>query len=440
MNQRSINKLIILAILSVVGILVTQIFWLGAAYDVQKQQVSLRNKQLVGAAKQFNERVTIALSNVANEILTIKNDPAKLFQAVKLVRPNYFTVSINDTIQPYLLENLLKREFSRRNIKEDFEYGIYDCFTDSIVYGNFISLSDDSSGIKKKSAPQLNWAKDGHYFSLFFPNKEIYEPSVVSPPLSTWAFSVVIIAIVFAFFGYSVYIILRQKRVSQMKTDFINNMTHELKTPISTISLTSEVLMRSDIINQPERLKHYATIIHEENNRLKKQVDRVLQLAYLEKDKISLQYEKVDLHQIINNAVKAQLIAIEEKGGQIVTLLQAKDNIIEADPVHLSNIIINLLDNANKYTTETPFITISTYNEEGNLVIKVEDNGIGMDETVLSIIFDKFYRVPTGDLHDVKGFGLGLYYVKMMVNAHHGKIEVESKPAKGSTFKISLPL
>ena len=333
MNQRSINKLIILAILSVVGILVTQIFWLGAAYDVQKQQVSLRNKQLVGAAKQFNERVTIALSNVANEILTIKNDPAKLFQAVKLVRPNYFTVSINDTIQPYLLENLLKREFSRRNIKEDFEYGIYDCFTDSIVYGNFISLSDDSSGIKKKSAPQLNWAKDGHYFSLFFPNKEIYEPSVVSPPLSTWAFSVVIIAIVFAFFGYSVYIILRQKRVSQMKTDFINNMTHELKTPISTISLTSEVLMRSDIINQPERLKHYATIIHEENNRLKKQVDRVLQLAYLEKDKISLQYEKVDLHQIINNAVKAQLIAIEEKGGQIVTLLQAKDNIIEADPV-----------------------------------------------------------------------------------------------------------
>jgi two-component system, OmpR family, phosphate regulon sensor histidine kinase PhoR len=440
MNQRSINKLVIFAILSVVGILFTQVYWLGASYDVQKQQVSLRNKQLAGEAKQFNERVTIALSNVANEILTIKNDPAKVFQAVKLVRPNYFTVVINDTLQPYLLESLLKREFSRRNIKEDFEYGIYDCFTDSIVYGNFIALDDDSTGVKTKSAPQLDWAKDGHYFSLYFPNKEIYEPNVISPPLTTWAFSVVIILIVFVFFGYSVYIILRQKRLSQMKTDFINNMTHELKTPISTISLTSEVLMRSDIIHQPEKLKHYATIIHEENNRLKKQVDRVLQLAYLEKDKISLQYEKVDIHTLILNAVKTQKIAVEEKGGQINTLLQAKHNIIDADPVHISNIVINLIDNATKYTTEQPQITISTQNEMGYLIIKVQDNGIGMDKTVLSIIFDKFYRVPTGDLHDVKGFGLGLYYVNMMVTEHKGKIEVDSEPGKGSTFKIYLPL
>jgi two-component system, OmpR family, phosphate regulon sensor histidine kinase PhoR len=440
MNQRSINNLVILAILSVVGIIITQVYWLDAAYNVQKQQVSLRNKQLAGQAKQFNERVTIALSNVANEILTIKNDPAKIFQAVKLVRPNYFTVAINDTLQPFLLENLLKREFSRRNIKEDFEYGIYDCFTDSIVYGNFIALDDDSTGIKTKSAPRLDWVKDGHYFSLYFPNKEIYEPQVNSPPLTTWTFSVFIILIVFSFFGYSVYIILRQKRLSQMKSDFINNMTHELKTPISTISLTSEVLMKSDIINQPERLKHYATIIHEENNRLKKQVDRVLQLAYLEKDKISLHFEQVDMHQLITNAVRSQKIAIEEKGGTIEIFLQAKHNIIKVDPVHISNIVINLLDNANKYTVENPKIEITTSNEEGYIVIKVKDNGIGMDKNVLNIIFDKFYRVPTGNLHDVKGFGLGLYYVNMMVNEHKGKIEVESNLGKGSTFKIYLPL
>jgi two-component system phosphate regulon sensor histidine kinase PhoR len=223
-----------------------------------------------------------------------------------------------------------------------------------------------------------------------------------------------------------------------VKTDFINNMTHELKTPISTISLSSEVLMKRDIANDPDRLNQYAKIIHSENNRLKTQVDKVLQIATLSPEKVNIKSEELDLHEILKSAVETFEVSLNANQGEMSLDLHAENSSVIGDRVHITNIIYNLLDNAHKYTEEEPRIHIKTSNEKGCLKIAISDNGVGIDKNQQALIFDKFYRVPKGNLHDVKGFGLGLFYVKTIVSAHKGKIYVDSELGKGSTFTILL--
>ncbi len=441
MGKKLIGILILLATISVAGIIATQIYWLDKAFKVQQTQLDLRKEQATAESKQFNDRVTMALTNVANEILTINNDPAELFQAVKQIRPNYFSVAINDTVHPYLLESLLKSEFQRRNIGENFEYGVYDCFTDSIVYGDYIALNDDTTSSKHiGTSPQIKWDKDGHYFGVFFPDRTIYESHIAKPKVSTWAFSAIISLIVFLFFAYAVYLIIRQKRLSEMKTDFINNMTHELRTPISTISLSSEILLGEKIKEQPERLKKYAQLIYNENQRLRLQVDKVLQLASLDKKRVDINHQQLDLHSIIKNAVESLTLVRTDEEISIKMALNANNHTISGDPVHISNVIHNLLDNAVKYSKDEVVIEIKTWNERDNLIIEIGDNGIGIPKKSLPYIFDKFYRVPTGNLHDVKGFGLGLYYVNQIILAHKSKIFVKSQEGKGTQFKLQLPI
>ncbi|MCZ4408014.1 HAMP domain-containing sensor histidine kinase [Cryomorphaceae bacterium 1068] len=440
MSRKLIGILILLAIVSVAGIIATQIYWLDKAFEVQRTQIDLRKDQEAAEAKQFNDRVTIALTNVADEILTINDDPAELFQAVKQIRPNYFTVAINDTVHPYLLERLLRNEFERRNIQENFEYGVYDCFTDSIVFGDYIALNEEAAQPSNSEAPQIKWEKDGHYFGVFFPHKEPFTIETPSTKISTWAFSALISLIVFVFFAYAVYIVLRQKRLSEMKTDFINNMTHELKTPISSISLSSEVLLKPDIAQQPERLHRYAELIFSEVRRLRLQVDKVLQLATLERKNVELKRETLDLHSMLRSTVNTLQVANEQDGLNINLNLNAIDYSIQGDEVHISNVIFNLLDNAVKYSHENPLIKITTSSNGDSIEITISDKGIGIPKKSISLVFDKFYRVPKGNLHDVKGFGLGLYYVKQMVEAHGGKIKAESEEGKGTSITFTLPL
>lgn len=443
MGRRLIGILILLATVSVAGIIATQIYWLDKAFEVQQSQIDLRQEQATAESKQFNDRVTIALTNVADELLSINNDPADLFQAVKQIRPNYFTVAINDTVHPYLLQRLLTTEFTRRNINENFEYGVYDCFTDSIVYGDYVELSTEpgaETSYHTKSTPQIKWDKDGHYFGVYFPDRKKYEIDAPKPKVSTWAFSAIISLIVFVFFAYAVYLILRQKRLSAMKTDFINNMTHELKTPISTISLSSEILLSEQITKQPERLHNYAQLIYNENQRLRLQVEKVLQLATLDKKQVSLNTTTLNLHDYIRNAAESLALVRSEANLNIELNLDAEKYTILGDPVHISNIIHNLLDNAIKYSGENVQIKIQTSNKNSDICVMISDNGIGISKQALPYIFDKFYRVPTGNLHDVKGFGLGLYYVKQMMDAHGAKISVSSTEDEGTEFILKFRL
>lgn len=441
MNRRALGTLILLAVIAVSGILVTQVLWLNYVLNAQQTQADLRREQLSAESKQFADRVTIALSNVANEILTINNDPAKVFRAVSQVRPNYFTVAINDTVHPYLLENLLIREFDRRNIREDFEYGVYDCFTDSIVFGSFVALNDDSVSYSyTASPPQIKWDRDGHYFGVYFPSRPEISLPVTAPKITTWAFTSAILLIVFSFFTYSVWLILKQKRLSEIKSDFINNMTHELKTPISTIALSSQVLLKQGSGIDQERLHQYAGIIAKENLRLKTQVDKVLQLAAFDTRSPELKREVIDMHQLIEECLESFRLTLTNREGTLNVSLRAANPFVNGDRLHLTNIIHNLLDNANKYSPETPTITVTTENTNNTFTLSVQDCGIGLSKAEAAQVFEKFYRVPTGNRHDVKGFGLGLYYVREIAKLHGGGVSVQSESGKGSTFSVWLPL
>ncbi|MDQ3191960.1 MAG: HAMP domain-containing histidine kinase [Bacteroidota bacterium] len=420
MSRKVIRNVIILATISILGIGVTQFYWISKAWDIKE--------------KQFNHSVNVSLRNVATDILRLRGDSSAYIEPIKHLSANYFVVSIYDTLHPYLLESLLKAEFTTRNLSLDFEYGIYDCFTDSMVYGNYVPLSSGKREIKPTYLP-VKSDKDGHYFGVYFPEKDGYLVS----QMGIWLFSTVILLVVMVFFSYTIFVILKQKRLSEITTDFINNMTHEFKTPISTIAISSEVLTKPEIVNNPDRLQRYSSIISEENNRLKSMVERLLQIATLDKADYKLNKTLVNVHSVVGEITNRFVLALNEKNGQFIYKLNATEEIIHVDKEHFTNILSNLVDNAIKYSPGEPVITIITENYRKGIKIKISDNGIGIKKEDQKQVFEKFYRVSTGNLHDIKGFGLGLNYVKIMVEAHKGKVSVESEVNKGSRFEIYLP-
>lgn len=243
-----------------------------------------------------------------------------------------------------------------------------------------------------------------------------------------------------ATFSFTFYVILRQKRLSEMKSDFVNNMTHELKTPISTISLASQMLSDKSIPVESKKIDRISDIITEESKRLGYQVERVLQMAKFDQGDLKLQFKEIFMHDIIESVISNFTLQVDSKEGLLIPSLHADNDCVTGDQVHLTNVISNLLDNAVKYTPEKPEIFIETRNQNGAILISFRDNGIGISRANLKRIFDKFYRVSTGNVHNVKGFGLGLSYVKKIIQEHHGEIFVDSELSKGSTFTISLPL
>ena len=357
MDRSTIRIVIILGLISIIGIVAIQLIWVKKNFENQDQV--------------FNDRVHIALNSVTEKILTLNKDSADIYNPVTQ-RGNHFRVQMNDTLHPDLLERLLTEEFTRNNLSKHFEYGIYDCFTDSIVYGGIVSLDSTTDSISR-DITGIKWDQDGHSFGVYFPDKN----SDIISGMKQWVFTSFILLLVVLFFGYSMFVILKQKRLSEVKTDFINNMTHELKTPISTISLSSEVLMQEGIGQQPERLKQYAGIIKNENDRLKRQVDKVLQIATLEKGEVSLRKENLDMHAIISSALGTLQVMAAEKEGSIEVELAAEQYEIQGDRVHLTNVVYNLLDNAIKYSKQ-PEVQVSTESSSKYFILYFKDNGLGL--------------------------------------------------------------
>lgn len=342
---------------------------------------------------------------------------------------------ITDRVDPHLLNRILKSELQNHGINTKFHLGL---FSD-----NKLVLKEKGIAMEQfVSSPYSIRLFPGEYFfthdhlCLIFPKEKGFLIKEVSPVIVMS--SVFILAIVIVFWiTYST--VVRQKKLAVIKSDFINNMTHELKTPISTISLACEVLIDKDIPKTEERTSHYVGVINSENKRLGTLVENVLQSAVLDKREFSLKLFELDVHDTINQVVHQSKVRVEQNNGQIVTKLEAEIPTIEADRVHFTNILSNLVDNAIKYSPNEPTILIKTRNLNNGIVIDVEDNGIGISKENVSKIFDKLYRVPTGNVHDVKGFGLGLSYVKAIVEKHFGSIKVTSQLNKGSTFSIFMP-
>ncbi len=348
---------------------------------------------------------------------------------------------------PDYLDKLLEEELENRGINLDFDYGVFS-YAGNVF--DFIQARDDKNDDKtlKKTAQYLVsspykvalFKNDGLHrpgqLIIHFPNMRGHVRSTIWGML---AGAVLFTGIILFCFVYTIQVIFRQKKLSEIKNDFLNNMTHEFKTPIATISLATDSIENPRILNNQDKIKRFAGIIRQENRRMNKQVERVLQMALLDKKDVEMRWKQIDLHNIIEEAVETLSLQVERKDGQIRTKLGGTAAMIEGDETHITNVIHNLLDNANKYSYEKPDITISTTNTDKGIEVSVKDKGIGMSKDALKHIFDKFYRVPTGNVHDVKGFGLGLSYVKAVIDAHKGKINVKSELGKGSEFTIYLP-
>ncbi len=280
-------------------------------------------------------------------------------------------------------------------------------------------------------------SKSGLELRLVFPEKKQF---IIAEMGSMFITSVILILVVLFMFWRTVLSLLKEKKISEHTTDFLNNMTHEFKTPLTNIALAGKMILKDSNIKQEEKIKHYSGIILQENEKLRLQVEQVLSMTALERGEIPLSKTEQDFHQLIKDALKCISIQIENKKGILNLSLNADNFIISGDKSHLTNAISNLIDNAIKYSIEKPEIFIQTSNSENNLVVVISDKGMGIEKEYSKKVFDKFFRVPTGDVHDVKGFGLGLAYVKKIIELHGGTIELQSEKGKGATFTITLPL
>ena len=422
MSRKNIQLLIFLAALLMVGLAVTQFFWVKNAYSIEQKQFSLSVKD--------------ALSKVVQDIQEHSGDSGGFREPLVQKEPNFYLVKTHDTLHPFYLKSLLESRFLEYDIREGFQYRIYDCFTDSITHKDVVFAGSDRISETEIQSPDFHADdNEGHYFSIYFfeRGKSIWSK------MHFWVYSSVLVLTVILFFTFTIHIILKQKKLSEIKNDFINNMTHEFKTPLSTIDLSVKSMLRNDPAEKPEKFKRYASIISIENERLQKRVERILEIAQIENKKLTLEHKPVDMHELIYDCTESFKPLIEEQNGVLNLSLNASEHTVIGDKVHLGNLLNNLVDNAVKYSGTRPEVTIKTQNSNKMLSVEICDNGSGIAPNEQKKIFDKFYRVNEGNQHDIKGFGIGLNYVKVIAEAHDGKVFVKSESGKGSVFSIFFP-
>jgi len=417
MKNRTISVIIIAGVFSILFVSIVQFIWADNLVRIEQ--------------KQLNHKVKIALTNAGYKLRLIHHSSIDKIHLVKQISDESFIVEIQDIVNPSQIDSLLQGEFEDLEVNRDYKIAIYDCFTDSVLYSHSGSNMEELVAAKEYG---VNWDINSYNFGVIFSKENVFVTY-----RKIWIASVSVVVVLSFLFIYMVILIIRQKKIGDMKTDFINNMTHELKTPISTVSLASKVINDPNIINQPERLSRYASIIEEENLRLKKQVERVLQISFFEKQNIQLNIDNSNIKALIKTSIKPFQILLEEKNGTIN--LTGDSFTAQIDENYFSNVISNLVDNAIKYSGDSaPDIDISIERAAKNFTLTISDQGIGMQKEELKNIFAKFYRVPTGNVHNVKGFGIGLSYVQLMVKKHGGTIDVKSEIGVKTTFMICLPL
>ncbi|WP_373548353.1 sensor histidine kinase [Haliscomenobacter sp.] len=421
----------------------------GFAMAYQERQTAKSNSNKYRVNVPNEEQFTSTIEQVYAHIMIEYPGIKVLFDENKIMR------SLEERIKASNLDLAIHQEFEKRGInprnsKFTFHYGIWSNEKNGMIIEDGHYVYDDFG--TKGPAPAYNTSSlyNPDYsvavfqhskmppgeLRVYFPNRtNIILSSLWKSAAGTALFAMIILSC----FAYTLMVIFQQKKLSEMKTDFINNMTHEFKTPIATISLASDSIVSPMILGNPDKVQRFANIIKQENKRMNSQVEKVLQMALIDKRDFSLKFTEINLHEVIQAAVENITLRVEKREGMVKPSLLAKRSIIEGDLTHVANVINNLLDNAEKYSPDKPEISISTRDVSNGVEVTVQDNGIGISKEARKQIFDKFCRVPTGNLHDVKGFGLGLSYVKAMMTAHKGSVEVKSEPGKGSSFILTFP-
>jgi len=382
----------------------------------------------------------ISASNRENLIRSVNEQMQKLNEHRNLVNDIFLQFfsnerSIHERVPREDMHGLIAEALENEGIEAPFEYVVTTQMGNAIAASNSFKTEMLPAAHKVTLFPNDLFSEHNYLF-VHFPTKRDY----IRKSLGTMAFSSIgLILAISLCFAYTIHIIFRQKKLSDMKTDFVNNMTHELKTPISTISLASEMLRDQRVNADPQRIQKYAGVIHDENKRLGSHVEKVLQMAVIDRGEHKLKLSYGSLHDLVQKAIDKMVLQLEERGGTLRTEFTARFPEARVDETHFTNIVTNLLDNAIKYSNGAPEITVASRDHSEGVLISVSDKGMGMSKEAQKRVFEKFYRVPTGNVHNVKGFGLGLSYVKAMVEAHGGYIKLKSELNKGTTFEVFIP-
>ncbi len=462
MSKKTIYLIIGLIVVSLAGVLLLQLDMIRTAMKVNEQRYdeAMQDALKLAAEEQEDKEASLIDAQVNSGFKDLRRSlranlpgstggllgpaPGADFPRLEALA-QYANYDLIDRIDRELLDKKLQTEFINAQLGDDLEYGVYDNRRHEFIIRNGRRLSE----LGADTSRHTDLMRSAYRVSIFDDDQEVRGHIIAYSPRksevifnSIWynlGASLLFVGIILACFIYTIYVILFQKKLSEMKTDFINNMTHEFKTPIATISLATDSIISPRVSSDPEKVKRFAGIIKQENKRMNDQVEKVLQMAKLDKSKLNLNLTAVDLNEVIADAAIYISLQVEPRGGTVETILEADPSEVEGDLTHLSSLINNLLDNANKYSPEEPKIIVSTRNVSQGIEVTVKDHGLGMSREARKNIFDRFYRVHTGDRHDVKGFGLGLSYVKTITEAHNGTINVKSELGKGSSFIVTFP-
>jgi two-component system phosphate regulon sensor histidine kinase PhoR len=421
MRDIQILRVFFLGVMAIIGILSLQTYWVVNTWNINEEE--------------FNEQVHRALYRVAQSIAEVNDISLPAHNLIRQRSANYYIVNTETEIDPSVLEFYLQKELEHQQLRIDFEYAVFDCSTRQMVYGDYCAYGNVNQ-TKAQSRDLPSDHEFTYYFGVRFPtrNNFLFGKMQIALILTGILFITVL------FFAYSLWVIFRQKRYSEMQKDFINNMTHEFKTPLSTIQIAADVFLNHQEVQKDQRLLQYAGIIKEQNTRLNQQVERVLDLARFEKENFDLRPEWIDLGILIQTVASSARLRIQERDGTLDLDLTPQLDPIWADRFHLTNLLHSLLDNAIKYSKDAPQIAISLQPQSTvALQLKVQDQGIGIPKEHQARVFEKFYRIPTGNVHNVKGFGLGLYYVQRICVAQGWKIRLQSTPPQGTCISIVIP-
>lgn len=423
MNDKVIRRVLVFGAVAIMGVVAMQSYWVISTWNINEEE--------------FHQKASQALYNVAKEMAKLSSATLPPREVVKQRTNNYYLVNVEYEFNSQSLEASLHKELEAIGLNIPFEYAVYDCYTDEMVYMAYCTDRPvEPNNLELGNLPKADQNEFNYYFGVKFPTRTGY----LFNKIQLFIFLTLILLITAAFFTYAMSVILRQKRLSDMQKDFINNMTHEFKTPISTIKISADVFLNNPEIRQNERLFRYAGIIKEQNLRLNNQVEKVLQLAKVEGDNLELKKEVLDMAEILPPILESARLRVEDVNGSLHYDIPEQAVFIRADKFHLTNILHNLLDNAIKYCCDHPVIQVSLMRENNSAHLTISDRGMGIKKEHLPHIFDKFYRVPTGDVHNVKGFGLGLFYVKNICDAHQWKLKLDSEAGRGTTVSIRIPV